>query len=484
MKRILQGRLAILLTSVAMTACAVDADVSEPLDDDTYEPAGSAAIEPDDIPAEDQMAVVEDDGYDDGESPSRPTAFAPGAPIPSTPAAQLADARARPLTKYSLTQYGGGGTNSAFFGSAMVVLASAALAGDASADARLLEQLRHNLAGGRDPSGSGGYVAQHELRFAVMVALASKTPRVWSKLSASDKSKIDLLMRGLLVGAAYTSSSKNPEIQRRVGNVKNLVSMPMWWNGNPNFKCAPPAMVLAARVYFGSVASTNAVLDNFDKASFARQLRSSGLTNMWEVFRTDGKAGPMGARPTTAQVQSAIKGWRWAVNGAGVADAEKLHTAILDLTFSKPVSAGFNNGAGLRVGNQMRGRIMSNAGGLPNKGVIGMAHEFDGVDAEGRRSAASYVMWGTRIALDSTVLVLGTNLVNRKSSAEVSSMRRMNIGMVDLRYKSNNGYYSYSHGGTGGGNNENWTASARRTSWGWGYTFGQWFDVIAPAYAR
>ena len=71
-------------------------------------------------------------------------------------------AKSAPLISYNRTYSGGAYTNGAWFGGASVVLAVASHAGNTSADARLLEQIRHLLVGTNAICANGGYPAQHE----------------------------------------------------------------------------------------------------------------------------------------------------------------------------------------------------------------------------------------------------------------------------------------------------------------------------------
>lgn len=391
--------------------------------------------------------------------------------LPLAPQAQVKDAIARPLTDFG--SYSGAGTNSAYFGSAMVVLATASFSGNTSADARLLQQLRYNIKSGHDPSGAGGYVAQHELRFAVAAALAKLTPRIWKQFTVAEKTKIELCMKGLVVGAAYTSSINNFEIKKNVSNINNLRGAQMWWKGAPNFRLAPPATMIAGSVFMGSAGAVTAFLNGFDQAAFAAQLKSNGLDNQYATFHS---AGSNGSRPTPAQVKQGITNWKWAINSEGINKPGKLMTDIAYGAFNKKITAGLNGGAGIVVKGVARGRIINGASGLPNKGAMGMANELDTVDGGGKRSAMSYSFKGTRVMLDALTAFVCGGLSGADTKGIVS---RVNIGMTDLKYKSVHGYYSYSKGGSGS-NNEDWTAALREQQWAWGYTFGHWFDVLAP----
>ena len=379
--------------------------------------------------------------------------------IPLLPASMIDDAIAKPLTDYAA--FGGAGSNCGYFGSSAVIVATSSFAGYTKADSRLLQQLRFNIQGAHCPSGDGGYEMQHELQFAVTACIARMNARIWNQLTATEKSKIDLLMKGLLVGAAFSGSSKNP----KSGFNGSMTDKPAWATGNPNFSLAKPATVQAARVFMGSASAVTSFLNGFNKAAFYQQVQAAGLTNMAKVMATH-------SYPSNALVESVIQDldWRFTpIKGISISNVKGLMEAAISGNFSKPVEAGYNNGAG--VGG--RAKIMKNAAGLPNKGALGMAHELDSVDAEGIRSSMSYATWGIRVTLNLMTLLMCSGELDISAAHQ----NRAQIGMVDYKYKSDNGYYSYAH--AGGSGSENWT-SALNNTWGWSYTMGQWFNMLKP----
>jgi hypothetical protein len=68
-----------------------------------------------------------------------------------------------PLITYRRSFSGGAYTNGAWFGGASINLAVARHAGNTTADARLLQQIRHSIIGTNAICANGGYPAQHEL---------------------------------------------------------------------------------------------------------------------------------------------------------------------------------------------------------------------------------------------------------------------------------------------------------------------------------
>lgn len=406
------------------------------------------------------------------------TAVAAAAPtLPQVPAYLFNDAKGKPKMEFG-ERFGAALTNSGFFGPSAMVTAFAAYSGNTAADSAVLSQIRFSLGGDKGPVAAGGYAAQHELGLIAAFVIASRTPRVWSKLSTAERDKVSLLIRAEAYANAYTSSDKNPDTLANRNPQRNLRGEEHWRAGNPNFKCAAPALVQLAGMYFGK-STLKSMLASFNMSAFANSLRNAGLTNAYKSFMRPRAAGSVGSAPTASQVQAAVKTWKF--NGLGIDDTEALFLEQLEATYSKPVSPGLAGGAGKwdEVAKANRGRIASGASGLPNRGATGMVHELDSSDAGGPRSAMSYSMWAHRVMLDWWAAAIATRSLNLKSSALRADVNRMNIGVVDLKYKSDRGYLSYSKGGRPAGNNEDWNSSLSST-WGWSYSYGLWTDSIRP----
>jgi hypothetical protein len=408
--------------------------------------------------------------------------------LPLQPQAQVNAAIAMPLTYYGGDAPGSGigptnDGNAAFWAPPYVVEALASFSGNTSADARLLQNLKDTVSGGREPRAAGGYPTQHETQFVVAAALAKLTPRIWNQLTAAEKTRIDLAVKGCIIGAAYTSGVNNFQIQAGTSQIKNVCAEPHYWKtGAPNFRIAPIGVMLAGLVFMGSASAVTSYLNGFDKAAFAATCKAQGLSNLYETYRTDGAAGSMGARPTTAQVQSGIKNWAFARNGQSALafdNTQALVEEVVNVVFARTIAAGLNGSAGITVNGIARARIINNAAGLPNLGQSGMATELDYSDAEGDRSSMSYSMWGIRCFFYTMVLAAATGLVDRRAAWVQALLPKMTRGMTDFKYKSDNGYRSYAHGGSSGGN-EDWTSANSSSSWGWSYNFGLWFDVLKP----
>lgn len=388
------------------------------------------------------------------------------------PPAMLEDALDKPLADFG-DDFGGALANNAFFGSTSSILALASWAGNARTDRRVLAQARFSLEGGHAPTCESGYPAQHNLPVFAMFAILRLTPRLWSALTEAEKAGIDLVMKAGLIAAAFTSSDTNPYFLAGQKPEKNLRGAPSWRSGSPNFRCAPPATVQTARVYFGGSAAVDAILNGYDHAVFAEELRAAGLRNIAATFRDQPPPAPTGM-----QIEDAVR--NWTNHGNRVADHQAMLVKEGRFTFNKTVSTGLNDGAGVKG----RGKMIAGQDGLPNRGRKGMANEFDTVDGNGKRSSASYVTHGYRVIMNWLSVEMANGTLDR-SAPEVREMAaQIDIGVTDLIYKSENGYLSYAKGGPPASNNEDWVARKQAVKWGWSYTFGIWTHVLRPYLAE
>ena len=272
-----------------------------------------------------------DSAYSNIASATTPAAPQPGA-LASPPQAAVDAAIAAPLIRYHRDLPGGAHTQGAFFGGASVTLAVAAYAGNASADARLLEQARYTLTGGNDISANGGYPAQHERHVTGMFALMRLTPRVWNQLTAAERQKVDLLVKASLVAGAFTTSDNNPYIasgqqERALDGDTNLSR-----DWNPNYREGMVGSVLVAAAYFGP-AQAQAVLAGYDHAAFVAELAAAGLANIHQTFNWRA-ANPSSIAPDAATIQAAARaGYRY--YGLPITDVMGIYGRLLDHTYGE-----------------------------------------------------------------------------------------------------------------------------------------------------
>lgn len=388
------------------------------------------------------------------------------------PREQLADAMARPLSQYSLS---GNYLNAAWFGQVALTLALNSYAGGASSDARLASQIRYILTGNRQPGCEGGYTLQHDCRLLSALAVARYIPRIWEdELTSSERAAVRALAKAGLVAGLFMPSDQNPYVlaetqERTLRGDTNTAR-----NWNPNYRLANPAAVSCAIAILGEEYVFDYVAD-YSHDALVRELETAGLKNTHAVFaRTWGKD-----TPSAAQIEQAVRQFRR--YGHGIEDYRDIAIRDTNGCFARPVQAGLNGGEGVWDSRKKmyRGRIMSGAEGLPNRGAIGMCLEFDTIDGGGPRSSFHYCLDGARLAIEAWVPLAVAGLIDRTDPDMTGLRDRMDVGYTDLDYKWKQGYYSYSKGGSGGGN-EDWTIASHGDQHGRSYSMGIWFDVFRP----
>lgn len=363
----------------------------------------------------------------------------PGAtePVLKSPPQETVDAAAKfgHLVRYNRRQKGGAHTNGAWSGGKTIVLAVAAYAGNASADKRLLEQIRYNLEGKNAISANGGYPAQHERHFTGACTLAKLTPRVWKQLTEAERHKIDLAMKAALVASAYTTSDKSYAGRRKVTALDGDGNMHRGWN--PNFQEGMIGMMVVGPIYFGP-AEAQKILDTYDHRAFVGELKAAGLANIHETF-TWKAAHPKSAAPTGGEIENYVRGYRY--KGNDLLDPMTLYHLLTLNTYGATVNAGLNEGKGLRGG----GRIAKGAAALPNVGKPGMLKEFASRDAGGPRSSVTYAYDGFRPNLTNHIVLVAGGYWKPGKKAD-ACLALMQVGITDLFYKLEQGYINYSKG--------------------------------------
>ncbi len=370
---------------------------------------------------------------------------------------------------YNRNFSGGAHTNGAWFGGASITLAVAAYAGNTSADARLLAQIRHTLTPGNEPTGNGGYPAQHERHVTAMFVIVKNTPRIWDQLTAAEKARIDLIMKATFVADAFTTCDNNPYVKADGTEYALDADDNLNRDWNPNYREGMIGGVLTGVAYYGSPAAAQAVLTNYNHAQFVAELSANNLPNLYETFNWK-TANPASKAPSGSTIEAAIDTYKY--YGSSLSDYMKIYEALLNDTYSQAVNAGLNNGAGISGG----GKIMSGADTLPNKGATGMLKEFDSSDAGGKRSSFTYAFDGYRPHMSNQLALIASGLWQPSAALESKTASRMNIGNTDLWYKAEKGYIGYAKGAV----KETVTYPTYSGSRGFAYNRALWEDVLKP----
>lgn len=366
------------------------------------------------------------------------SAFA-GDPLPSPSQAAVDAAKVCQLISFNRGFSGGAHTNGAWFGGANITLAVASYAGNTSGDARLLEQIRHTLTPGNEPTCNGGYPAQHERHATGMFVIVKNTPRIWDQLTAGEKSRIDLIMKAALVANAFTTCDNNPYVKADAQEYALDGDDNLNRDWNPNYREGMIGGVLTGFAYFGGAAPTQAILTNYNHAAFVAELGANNLPNIRETFNWKA-ANPTSKAPSGSTIEAAVDTYKY--YGSTLTDHMKIYQALVNDTYGRNVNAGLNNGAGI----DGAGKIVSGADTLPNKGVLGMLKEFNATDANGARSSWVYAFDGYRPHLTNQLALITAGFWDKSGSIAQGAVTRMNIGNTDLWYKAEKGYIGYAKG--------------------------------------
>lgn len=373
-----------------------------------------------------------------------------------------------PLISFNKTSPGGAYTNGAYFGGASIVLAVASHAGNVTADTRLLAQIRRSITGGYEVCANGGYPAQHERHATGMFAIAKQTPRIWNQLTATEKSRIDLVMKAAFVASAFTTSDNNPYILAGTQQYSLDADANLGRDWNPNYREGMLGGVLVGMVYFGGPTAAAAILDNYNHAQFIAELSANGLTNAYLTFNWKA-ANPSSAAPTGTMIQNGIKNYK--SHGLGISNYTEIYNDLVTDTYGEYVSSGINGGAGFNG----YGKIVSGAATLPNPGAMGMLQEFDSGDANGPRSSLIYAYDGFRPHQTNQLVLIIGGYWQKGSAVANAAVARVNVGNIDLWYKIEKGYISYAKGASQG--TQDLTFANER---GFSYVRSLWEDVLKP----
>ena len=378
-------------------------------------------------------------------APTEPTTTAPTTTVSGLVAPSqtvINQAIAKPLIRYNRSIAGGAHTDQPTTGEAPMLMAAAAKAGNTTADARILQQIRYTITGGNDITANGGYPSQHERHVTGMIAVVRHIPRIWNQLSSAEKTKVDLMMKASLVASAFTTSDTNPYVLARTSERALDGDSNVGRNWNPNYREGMVGGVLVGVAYFGTAAADD-LLDYYDHDAFVAQLKAHGLSNSYQTFNWK-SANPSASAPTGTQIEGAVRNYRYL--GLSADNVMGIYWKLTENTYGKNVTAGLNGGAGING----YGRILSGADALPNKGVLGMLKEFDSSDGNGARSSATYAYDGYRVNQTNMDVLIANGYWNKASSEAASSLSRIKVGATDLWYKLSKGYSNYAKGASRG----------------------------------
>lgn len=449
----------------------------------------------------------------------------PAAPVLALPSPSiLTQAARRTEVQYQISrgfsdQTEGQGANFPAYAHHWVSMALAAFAGDTTvytggaiaSGGRTLKQLLvgqlRTWAGNRFVPGTCGYAGQFQAAGIVAVAIARMMPDVWGQLTAAEQARLDLGMRGSLIGAAWLASDASNASWTLRGYTGNR-----GWNPNISIPCRLLPFLIAQ--YMGGPDAAADFLNGWTRAAFLAEIESAfaayipangagRVVDIWDTFRfpqwttavqdfVHGTGSrPLGQGPTTAQLQSAIRNLR--IFGRSLSQGVAALEAEILRCCPHQVAPGIGpnlEGAGATVygifeyprasnaRNKYVGRLTNTAdfAGLPNwnpttrVGAIGMWAEMSTTDG-GRdtgaglgpasinlnvRSALSYSLDGWQALASIIAGAVCTGLL-RPGDLSSDALGRMGVASQDLIYKANNDYESVAKGGRNASSNESET---------------------------
>ncbi len=323
---------------------------------------------------------------------------------------------------------------------------------------RIYEHLSNVIVGGREPQMYvGPYWANPT--FASSVALAKKTPSVWSRLNAAEIERYDWIMRTYAVTVNFASNAQNnfltgPELK---GNFNK------GWN--PNFQSSNLLQIGACVSYFGSAAEVNDILTSFSYDEYIAKFRELNYSNILENWTEGDKqngagfvkrlledgagteSSPFTYKDSSGAVQSGGYGvgakipFTYAAKGVSgtipLSNVSEILNAQIKALYARPCTSTIFEAH--IDGNQLS----------PYEGQVGMMAEYDTSDAKGYRSSASYCDHNFAIMVSNTSAFVALGLWNPSATGNKTNCERMFIGNEDHVFKKTEGYWSYMHGALG-----------------------------------
>ncbi len=283
-------------------------------------------------------------------------------------------------------------------------------------DSALLAQVASLVAGGNEPDADGGLEGWAHAPVAEALLLLRNGP-AWSQLSAAEQDKVALLEAAMGYAGNYTYNDAN-NFSSGICGFGDFSK-----TNNPNYQDGYVDVELAAIQFFGP-ATWNAMLTDFNDATFTAELDAAGLTNAGGCYATVGSAAD------AAIDQPFVWMGHPATDPMGIWN--QLASDTFDLTVTSSVT-------GTSSGATVTAHIADNTTS-PEQGECCMGHEFDSTDSSGLRSSALYVYEGWMNVTGSrvTMTALGDFSCN-----DATAVARYDVGSQDLIYKLHHGYISY-----------------------------------------
>lgn len=330
--------------------------------------------------------------------------------------------------------------------------------------------------GTREPEAHGGIGGWTHHVPAHALLLAKRTPAVWSRLSADERARADLLMQALAIAAHFCLDDDNEYYLLMDG----FSLFHRSWN--PNHVLGYVGVILSASLYFGPD-ELNQFFRTFDFDAFVARLRAANFLNIARCWTHDPRIRELSMHGgTIALPESAVLARGVVTRGAGVRneftlDGVTLHepwvmhrTQALRL-YSKAARTvvTIHGREASRLLHRQSPATMS-----PWEGQMGMLHEFESTDWDGLRTSASYAFEGVMIDIPTAVTMKLAGIWRADRGGDLLE-RRMGVGMADLRFKAREGYRGWSLGQE---RLQHWDTDLQPM--GADFIFGLWETYFAP----
>ncbi|MYV45433.1 hypothetical protein [Streptomyces sp. SID2888] len=293
---------------------------------------------------------------------------------------------------------------------------------------RLVAQVHHLVAGGNEPDANGGLEGWSHNAVAQALTLVHATPAVWAQLDATDRSRVDLLMRSMAVAANWSFNDPNDFYTAldQLGNFQKTY--------NANYREGYVGVAVAADLYFGPE-KLNKIFTGFSYDAYVRELTGAGFTSILATWEKTGKNAMENGAPDCCGGKGAGVRQPFVYQGVPLDDPVGIFEKLAAFTYDQKVSSSVGNGTA----------YIADGTTSPYQGRDGMLHEFDSSDSKGLRSDAlySYEGWMNSVTTRATMTVLGAWGQGPTRSAVEDLME---VGSGDLIYKMEHGYQGYANG--------------------------------------
>lgn len=391
--------------------------------------------------------------------------------------------------------------------------ASGAYAGAKTGRARLFDHMRYWLNNNRAPAGRSGYNAQYEAQFVAAAAILRATPAAWGLapgdggLTAVEKTRLDLAMKGCAVGSLWVISDQNPYVNgTNPGGERTVRGYKAQRGSVPNYSLPPRLIPFVVDGYMRLGGTTlQAWLATFERDAFAAEIGAAGgMASLHDTYRQTwtidvmraahpGAIEDFGPGPDKAMLHAALRdghaGGAFRTLGLTLDQGQAMFETEIARFFNKVVRPGPSTyGAGLPLPGRETGPAPWNTGGyglktasplsgidatqlrgvlgsalpdgttskaawagLPNPGALGMMHELDATDGGGGgnpaiRANATYTYHGASALANLMAAAAVLGRIDRDAFVAGGLADRMRIGVTDFLYRTEHGHRDYGKG--------------------------------------